>query len=156
VNIYALKESRRRGVDRSDVTKQKPIGYWLKQADKVITEHVDRVLGDAGFTRFDWQVLNIVYQAGTITRDNVLETMQAFIDARRLDEIIDRFVRDGWLVKFGEGGAVQLTLTDAGKAKRENVFELQSEVRRRAMQGITEQEYAAVIDVLERVVKNLE
>ena len=76
---------------------------------------------------------NIVYQAGTIARDDVLETMQTFIDARKLDEIIDRFVREGWLVKFGEGGALQLTLTDASKVKREGVFKLQSEVRRRAM-----------------------
>ncbi len=120
-------------MDRPDVTKEEPVGYWLKQADKVITEHVDQVLGDASFTRFDWQVLNIVYQAGTIARDDVLETMQTFIDARKLDEIIDRFVREGWLVKFGEGGALQLTLTDADKAKREGVFKLQSEVRRRAM-----------------------
>ena len=143
-------------MDRPDVTEHKPIGYWLKQADKVITEHVDRVLSHTGFTRFGWQVLNIVYQEGTVTREGILETVQAFIDARQLDEIIDGFMREGWLVKFGEGDAAQLTLTDAGRAKRESVFELQSEVRRRAMQGITEQEYATVIDVLERMVKNLE
>ena len=101
-------------------------------------------------------MLNIVYQAGTITRGGVFDTMQAFIDARQLDEIIDRFVDEGWLVKRGEGDGAQLTLTDAGKAKRDTVFKLQSEVRRRAMQGITEQEYATVIDVLERMVRNLE
>ncbi len=60
-------------MDRQDRTKQNPIGYWLKRADEVITEHVDLVLSDNGFTRFRWQVLNIVYQAGTITRGNVLE-----------------------------------------------------------------------------------
>ena len=49
-----------------------------------------------------------------------------------------------------------LRLTDAGKGQREIIFELQSEVRRRAMQGITEQEYTTLIDVLQRVVKNLE
>ena len=43
-----------------------------------------------------------------------------------------------------------------GKAQREIVFELQREVRSRAMQGITEQEYATVIDVLERMVSNLD
>ena len=139
-----------------DVTKQQPIGYWLKRADEVITEHVDRVLSDNGFTRFRWQVLNIIYQAGTITRGGLFDTMQTFIDAHRLDEIIDGFIKEGWLVKRGEGDAAQLTLTDAGKAQRETVFELQSEVRRRAMQGITEQEYATVIDVLQRMVKNLE
>jgi DNA-binding MarR family transcriptional regulator len=136
-----------------DVTQQ-PIGYWLKHADRVITEHVDRVLSDSGFTRFRWQVLNIIYHAGTITRSNLFDTMRTFIGARQLDEIIDGFVQEGWLIKDSDGA--QLRLTDAGKDKHETVFGLQSEVRRRAMRGITEQEYATVIDVLQRVVKNLE
>jgi len=138
-----------------DVTEQ-PIGYWLKHADNVVTEHIDRVLSDNSFTRSRWQVLNIVHRARTITRSSVFDTMQTFIDARHMDEILDGFVREGWLVKRGEGNGAQLTLTDAGMAKRETVFELQSEVRRRAMKGITEQEYATVIDVLERMVKNLD
>jgi DNA-binding MarR family transcriptional regulator len=141
---------------RPDVTKQQPIGYWLKLADKVITEHVDRVLSDNGFTRFRWQVINIVYQAGTITRSDLFDTMQTFIDARHLDELIDGFVKEGWLIRHGEGDDAQLAITDAGKDKRETVFKLQSEVRRRAMRGITEQEYTTLIDVLQRVVKNLE
>ena len=139
-----------------DVTKQQPIGYWLKHADEVITKHVDRVLSDNGFTRSRWQVLNIVYHECTITRSGIFDTMQTFIDARQLDEILDEFVEEEWLVRSSEDDGAQLTLTDAGKAKREMVFKLQSEVRRRAMQGITEQEYATVIDVLRRMVKNLE
>jgi DNA-binding MarR family transcriptional regulator len=137
-------------------TKHKPIGYWLKHADNVITEHIDRVLSENGFTRSRWQVLNIVYQAGTITRGGLFDTMQTFIDARQLDEIIEEFVEEGWMVTFGERDGEQLTLTDAGKVRRETVFELQSEVRRRAMKGITEQEYATVVDVLERMVGNLQ
>ena len=139
-----------------DVTKHKPIGYWLKHADEVITEHVDRVLSDNGFTRSRWQVLNIIYQAGTTTRSGVFDAMQTFIDICQLDEIIDGFMEEGWLVKHGEGNRAQLTLTAAGKAKRGSIFELQRDVRRRAMRGITEGEYATVIDVLERMVRNLE
>ena len=139
-----------------DVTHQQPIGYWLKHADRVITEHVDRVLGANGFTRFRWQVLNIIYQACTVTRSGLFDTMQTFIDARQLDELIDGFAKEGWLIKHGEGDGARLTLTDAGKDKHDTVFELQSAVRKRAMRGITEQEYATVIDVLQRVVKNLE
>jgi len=41
-------------------------------------------------------------------------------------------------------------LTDAGKTERDTIFKLQREVRRRAMQGITDQEYAIVLDVLQR------
>jgi len=47
-------------------------------------------------------------------------------------------------------------LTDAGKTERDTIFKLQREVRRRAMQGITDQEYAIVLDVLQRMVNNLE
>ena len=139
-----------------DIAKHKPIGYWLKHADNVVTEHIDRVLSENDFTRSRWQVLNIVYQAGTVTRSDVLDTMQTFIDARQLDEIIEEFVEEGWLVKHGEEEGAHLTLTEAGKAQRETIFKVQSEVRRRTMQGITEREYATVIDVLERMVSNLE
>jgi len=82
--------------------------------------------------------------------------MKTFINVRQLDEIIDGFVQEGWLVKHGEGDATILVLTDAGKSEREAIFKLQSEVRRRALQGITEQEYTTIIDVLQRMVKNLE
>ncbi|SRR6266496_2059949 len=139
-----------------DITKQQPIGYWLKHADEVITKHVNQVLSDCGFTRFRWQVLNIVYEAGTITRRDVFNTMKTFIDAGQLDEILDGFAKEGWLVKRGDGDATALELTDAGKTERETIFQLQSEVRRRAIQGITDLEYTTVIDVLQRMVKNLE
>ena len=139
-----------------DIAKQKPIGYWLKHADNVVTEHIDRVLSENDFTRSRWQVLNIVYQAGTVTRSDVLDTMQTFIDAPQLEEIVEEFAQEGWLVKRGEGDAAELVLTNAGKAQRDSVFKLQGDVRRRAMQGISEQEYATVINVLQRMVKNLE
>jgi DNA-binding MarR family transcriptional regulator len=123
-----------------DVTKPKPIGYRLKHADEVTTEHVDRVLSESGFTRSRWQVLNIIYQAGTTTRSGVFDTTQASIDIRQLNESIEGFIEAGWLVKRGEGDGAHLTLTAAGKATRETVFELQSEVRRRAVKGTTERE----------------
>jgi DNA-binding MarR family transcriptional regulator len=83
--------------------------------------------------------------------------MQTFIDAPQVEEIVEEFVQEGWLVvKRGEGDAAELVLTNAGKAQRDSVFKLQGEVRRRAMQGISEQEYATVINVLQRMVKNLE
>jgi DNA-binding MarR family transcriptional regulator len=139
-----------------DITGQPPIGYWLKHADEVITKHVNQVLQDNGFTRFRWQVLNILYETGTTTRSKVFTTMKTFIDADQLDEILNGFVQEGWLVKRGDGEVTELVLTNAGKTEREAIFKLQSEVRRRAMRGISDQEYTTVIDVLQRMVNNLE
>ena len=139
-----------------DITGQPPIGYWLKHADEVITKHVNQVLQDSGFTRFRWQVLNILYETGTTTRSKVFTTMKTFIDTDQLDEILNGFVQEGWLVKRGDGEVTELVLTNAGKTEREAIFKLQSEVRRRAMRGISDQEYTTVLDVLQRMVNNLE
>ncbi len=80
-----------------DVTKQLPLGYWLKHTDEIITKHVDQVLSDNGFTRFRWQIINIIYEAGAISRKDVFATMKTFIDAYQLDEIVGDFVNKGWL-----------------------------------------------------------
>ena len=142
--------------ERQDSTKQPPLGYWLKHADEVITKHVNHVLSEQGFTRFHWQVLNIVYEAGTIARKDVFNTMKTLIQARQFDEILYGFVKQGWLIERSDGDATALMLTDAGKTKRDTIFNLQREVRSRAMQGITDQEYTTVLDALQRIVNNLE
>lgn len=134
-----------------DITSQPPIGYWLKHADEIITARSNQALADQGFTRFRWQALNMIYEAGTITRDEVFNVLQTFIDAHQLDEMLDGFVREGWLVV--EGNA--LSLTEAGKSKRTDLFKRQGEVRRRAMQGISDEEYVTIIAVLQRMVNNL-
>ncbi len=59
-------------------------------------------------------------------------------------------------MKSSDDDFTPLGLTDAGMAEREVIFKRQSEVRRRAMQGISDREYATVITVLQRMVDNLE
>ena len=66
------------------------------------------VKDDHGFTRFRWQVLNSLYEAGSTTRSDIFKTMKTFIDARRLAEILDGFVQQGCL--SGLSGAPVATL----------------------------------------------
>ena len=133
-----------------------PIGYWLKHLDEMLTRRSDQALQESGFTRSHWQVINTIYETNTTTREDVLAALKMFMNSNRLDEILGEFAREGWLVVQGSGEASQLSLTEAGREKREAVFKLQSEVRRRLMQGITHEEYATVVDVLQRMATNLE
>lgn len=141
---------------QQNTTKSLPIGYWLKHTDEVITRHVNQVLGNNGFTRFRWQVLNSIYENGIISRKEIFQTMQTFISKDHFDEIVQGFVKEGWLVEQGEGDTQEFELTGEGKAQREILFKLQSEVRKQALQGIAEKEYMFVIEVLQRMVHNLE
>jgi hypothetical protein len=40
----------------------RPIGYWLKEADRLITERVNAVQAANGVTRTQWQVLNMLHE----------------------------------------------------------------------------------------------
>jgi len=140
-------------MEQRDSAPQPPIEYWLKHADEVGTVHVNQVLEDYGFTRSSWLVLNSIYEAGTIIKKDVCETMKIF--TAWLDEILDGFIQEGWLVKRGDGDAAVLMLTETGKSEYEAITALQCEVRRRVLRGVSDQEYATVIEVLQRMVNNL-
>jgi len=135
-----------------------PIGYWLKQADLVLTEHLGRALDDHGLTRFHWQVLNLLNQRGPTTRAAVSEAMRLFVDAAGVDGILDDLAGRGWLWRREHGGTgtTELALTDEGRQGHARVFELVDATRRRSQEGISEEDYATVIRTLQRMVANLE
>jgi DNA-binding MarR family transcriptional regulator len=141
-----------------DTNAQPPIGYWLKHADEVITKHVNQALRDQGLTQFHWQMLNITHEAGVTSWAQVFGTMQSFVDAIELDQIISDFVQRGWMIRRAQAVpmATELELTDQGNQEFTRIFTLQRAVRQQAFQGITPEEYTTVIDVLQRMVSNLE
>jgi len=81
--------------------------------------------------------------------------MQTFITSQELEALLDGFDQAGWLLQEGAGESAMLVLTATGKMERENLMTRQSAVRRQAVQGLTEQEYVLVVDVLQRIVANL-
>ena len=48
-----------RGVS-SMINIDRPIGYWLKKLDRLIDNHFDLQLSNAGLTRRQWQLLNLL------------------------------------------------------------------------------------------------
>jgi DNA-binding MarR family transcriptional regulator len=134
-----------------------PIGYWLKQVDNLLTERINETHAAHGVTRSDWQVLATLQDAGSLSKDRLFETMQTFVDTTGFDKILASLMERGW-VEQGEDlqtGAAELYLTEEGRRQHEVLFAAQREVRRRAMHGISEEEYATVIRVLQQMVSNL-
>lgn len=141
---------------QQNATQQRPIGYWLKRADELLTRRSNQILHDHGFTRFHWQTLNILYEKGSTSFDDIFAILSAFVTVDQLNDILALFSRSGWLLMEKDDSTTTLTLTEAGKAQHATIFQLQSEVRRQSMQGISNEEYAMVVDVLQRLVHNLE
>lgn len=133
--------------------RQLPIGYWLRRVDELLTEQSNAALAERGFTRLGWQLLNSVAEAGTLGREQLHGTLAPFATPDELDVLAAGLAESGWIVASGayEG----LTITDAGREERERLLQLQQAVRSRAFAGVSAEEYAALIDVLQRVAQNL-
>jgi DNA-binding MarR family transcriptional regulator len=140
-----------------DIKPKLPIGYWLKLADNLLTEQIDKAQAIHGVSRSDWQILNILKENGRASREQIFETMHTFIDASNFNNIITSLIERGWVEQrqLSNVGMEQFQLTKEGQRRHEAIFATQKEVRQRAMQGISEEEYATVIRVLQQMVTNL-
>lgn len=135
---------------------EKPIGYWLKEADKAITAAVNKHLEQYQLTRSHWQVLNSVYQNTEMTQESILQLLRNFMDESKLNEILDDFVSRKWMiaVKQLESGDTLIQMTEEGKAAFAEILSTQWQTRMRLFQGVTEEEYRTILKVLKQVVEN--
>jgi hypothetical protein len=133
--------------------RQLPVGYWLRRVDELLTEHSNAALSARGFTRLGWQTLNTIAEAGSLSRERLIATLRPFADPDELDALAEGLAESGWIVAEGEGTA--FTVTEPGRAVRAELLQLQQAVREQAFAGVSAEEYAALLDILQRVAHNL-
>lgn len=135
--------------------KEKPIGYWIKEADKAITNKVNSGLKQFGITRFHWQVLNLIKENESITEEKILNILGNFINSKQLTTILDDFIQKSWITDAHQLGKSKLIqLTEKGKKAFDEIFSVQQKVRMQLFEGLTQEEYDTTINVLKTVVKN--
>lgn len=131
-----------------------PIGYWLKKADEVLTSRINAAQQANGLTRIEWQILNLLYDTSGATRPYINEILRPFSDEASLATTVESLINRG-LVQEAGSDVSQLRLTDEGHLVHRAAVETQTEVRQRAVQGISEADYRTTIRVLQRLVANL-
>ncbi|WP_018684287.1 MarR family winged helix-turn-helix transcriptional regulator [Actinokineospora enzanensis] len=122
----------------------RPIGYWLKELDRLIEAGFEQELGTAGLTRRQWQVLNALPG----TQEEVDRTMAPFLPTTA--PVIDTLVEAGWASR---GSTIELTA--AGLAHRTETATQVDRLRAKVVTGISDDEYAAAVRTLERMAANL-
>ncbi|WP_017611676.1 MarR family winged helix-turn-helix transcriptional regulator [Nocardiopsis salina] len=131
---------------------QLPIGYWLKHLDRLIENDFDRILAAESLGRRHWQVLHSRHGGGA--RVAALdERLAPFLDEEEatVAPVAEQLRERGWVQ--GQGS---LSLTEAGTRAHGELFARVEQSRRRLSEGISEQEYRAAVNVLERMSANLE
>jgi DNA-binding MarR family transcriptional regulator len=130
----------------------KPIGYWFSHLHQLLESSLDTVVNSEKLTRRHWQVLNTI-AGGAHTQAEVDEVLSPFRiqDGASLKPLADDLVARGW-VSHGD----EFELTEMGRSAHRRLEELIKAHRRRITEGISDEEYAATVHVLERMAGNLE
>lgn len=133
------------------MVERRPIGYWLKELDRLLEEDFGRLLAAEGIGRRHWQVLNTV-AAGPVSLAEVEAALAPFRSGAGPSVVVGELRARGWVRQDG-AGAVELTAE--GVAAHAELGERVRANRLRVTEGISAQEYRTTVDVLERMAANL-
>ncbi|MBB5121386.1 hypothetical protein AF335_13605 [Streptomyces eurocidicus] len=140
--------------DRAALAAQ-PVGYWTWVANKAVIRHIQSAMARTDVTQPQWWTLNHVAGAPDgLTREEVGDRLRPFIELGRelTDNAVDHLLARGWLVSGADG---RLRLTEAGREAKSRTKDLVTRLRSEIHEGITDEEYAATLTVLQRMIVNV-
>lgn len=125
-------------------TDRRPLGYWLRVVDELLTREVGAALGSEGVTRSDWMLLNIL--AGDVDGPSPKERQAG--KGKRLRTLAER----GWAEQRGDG---TWTLTDEGRAAKDRLGEVVDGLRTRLVDAVGADAFATTMASLEAMAREL-
>lgn len=126
-----------------------PIGYYLKKADNLLNEGIDKVHEEAGINRLQWQILHSIHEG--YPKEKMVDVLREFANPRVIDETLDQMT-ENQLISQVDG----LSMTEKGRVIFEQCLQEQKEFRLKAVQNISEDEYFTTIETLEKIINNME
>lgn len=117
----------------------RPLGYWLRRVDALISREFDTRLAESGADRRDWMLLNVIDGTYAWARAPRGKRM------RRLEE-------RGWIEQNGSG---DWTLTDAGREMKDRLGKAVSGIRERVSSAVSPEDYATTIASLQAMAREL-
>lgn len=135
------------------MTDRRPIGYWLKELDRLIERTLDDALAGEGVTRRDWQVLNAL-EPQLAPRAEVVDKLRPFwgVDAVDPDGVLTGLIERGWALRDADR---RYALSPEGEAARGALLERVKVLRVAIAEGVTPEQYNTTIDTLRRMAENL-
>ncbi|GAA0272957.1 MarR family transcriptional regulator [Cryptosporangium japonicum] len=127
---------------------ERPIGYWVKNLDNVLEGSLDRTLASRGVGRRHWQTLNLLAEAPRTVAEATAE-LAPFLGPGEMLAVLAELERLGWVA--GD----PYTLTADGTAALESLRTEVTQVRQRATEGLSEDDYRTTVATLRRMAENL-
>lgn len=135
-----------------DTGSERHIGYLLKKLDRLIDAQFERQFGEAGLSRRQWQLLNLL-DDGPRSVPELQTELELFLQEApdELSDALSALVTRGWA--DSQDNIVSLTAT--GEAQFQLLKAKVAELREASTAGISPEEYQTTLDVLSRMAANL-
>jgi hypothetical protein len=123
---------------------RRPLGFWLRTVDALITREFAAAFDGADIDRRDWMLLN------ALSGDTELPAFaERFIrKGKRLRGLAER----GWVEEAGDG---TWSLTDQGRAAKEQLGTIVDGIRSRVAGAVPPEDYATTMASLEAIAREL-
>lgn len=130
------------------------IGHQVKRLDQLIELAFDRRLSEAGLSRREWQTLNTL-AAGPAGATELTDALRPFWVVENEDphEVVAALSERGWVSQDTEG---RFVLTEAGRTIRMAAADSVARIRDLSSAGVSDQEFTQMMDVMARIIDNLE
>lgn len=132
------------------------IGFIVHDVARMMRWEFDRRAADLKLTRSQWSVLAHLLRSDGIQQKELAEQMD--ITAITLTGLLDRMERDGWVERRADPvdrRAKRVYLTEKVAPVTKELRALAREVRKTALQGLSEAEQQTLMNLLQRMRANL-
>ncbi len=131
---------------------RQPLGFWTIRAGEAIRVRILGALAEIGVTQPEWWTLHQLsrYPQG-VERSVVVDTIGPNDTPAVIESAIDAAIVKGWIHADG----ARLRLSEVGTEWFDRAAEAQEALQEERMRGITEEEFATTISVLQRTIVNV-
>lgn len=135
----------------SEIKKKLPIGWYLKEADSLITQYMNAAFEAFGIGRFHWQVMKNIDTHIKISKALYYHQVSRFLSEAELEEILQSLVSRNWVQQNED----MYSFTPTGKTKFDEIAANQQGNHEKILTGTTTEEYLSTINFLETIIKNM-
>ncbi len=132
------------------------LGFLLKDVSRLYTRRFEERAHGLALTLPQCKTLAYLSKNEGVSQKRLAELIE--IDPMSLVRILDRMEADGWVQRRSDPDdrrARSLVLTEKAKPIVEHIWQLVSETRAEALEGLSADERTALVELLERVHENL-
>ena len=121
----------------------RPLGFWLKAVDSLLSQQIDAALESEGIDHRDWRLLNAL--AGTVDAPGLHDRLA------RKPHRVTMLAEHGW-VELVDG---EWTLTDEGRTTLDRLAPRVAAVRERVAAAVSPEDFATTLASLEAIAREL-